>query len=47
MGAFSHNNKLMGFMIKNLSDWLVKKGDEKVQKEHFIPMVKRQTVKIS
>ena len=42
--AFSHNNKLMEFMIKNLPDWLTKKGNEKAQKEYLNQMV---NIKIS
>ena len=33
--AFSRNEKLMEFMIKNPPDWLLKKGNEKAQREHL------------
>lgn len=37
--AFSHNEKLMEFMIKNPPDWLVQKGNEKDQREYLSQMV--------
>ena len=33
--AFSHNEKLMEFMLKNPPKWLIEKGDEKAQRDYL------------
>ena len=33
--AFSHNEKLMEFILKNPPDWLIEKGDEKAQRDYL------------
>ena len=37
--AFSHNKKLMEFMINKPPNWLAEKGDEKIQREYLNQMV--------